>query len=160
MESLSLFEHCQKCASSCCKASSTIGAPILSKTEAEIIIGLWGEEVLNSIISPVGETYWLPKDQPDTNVCIFLKDNKCQIQTYKPMDCLCYPIKAIYEGPEIIFVADGECSAFASLTDDFISKAKKIALISIQRFQPETYLHWLENYIGWVNRSTKIILGK
>jgi Fe-S-cluster containining protein len=157
VESLSLFAHCQKCASNCCKASSTIGAPILSKNEADIISAFWGKGVLNSILSPENEMYWLPKDQPQTNVCIFLKDNKCQIQTYKPMDCLCYPIKAIYQGSKIIFVADRDCAALPGLTDDFIIKAKKIALISIQRFHRETYQHWLDHFIGWVRNSAKIL---
>jgi len=157
VDSLSLFAHCQKCSSNCCKASATIGAPILSETEAKIIIGLWGDKAVIPITSPAGETYWLPKDQENTNVCIFLKDNKCLIQTYKPMDCLCYPIKAIYQGSEIILVADNDCAALASLNEDFIRQAKRIALLSIQRFQPETYQHWLDNYIGWVKKSAKVL---
>jgi len=157
MESLSLFAHCQKCESNCCKSSSTIGAPILSEEEARTIRAFWGEKVIKPIKTPYGETYWLPEDQPDTNVCIFLKNNRCSIETHKPMDCLCYPIKAIYQSRRIIFVADGDCLALANLSEDFIKKAKRVAILSIQRFKPKTYQHWLDNFIGWVKKSAKIL---
>jgi len=150
MEKLSLLKYCQKCGATCCKASSTIGAPIISEEEATQIRKLFGGKVLKLIKSPSGEVYYLPNDTD--NVCTFLKNNQCILHEHgcKPLDCQCYPIKAIYKEDKIIYITDTDCPAFPRLTEDFIELAKIVALKSIKRFKPETYKHWLESYIGWV----------
>jgi Fe-S-cluster containining protein len=157
METLSLLEHCQKCNSKCCKASVGIGMPILSEKEASLMIFLWSKEMIQEVMGPSGEKYWVPRVHPSTNTCIFLKGDKCQAQTYKPMDCQCYPVKAIHQGEKIVYVIDQDCPAVADLSPEFFEQTKKIAAHSLARFRPETYAHWLKNYIGWVKKSGKII---
>jgi len=152
VDKLSLLEHCQKCDTKCCEAST-----ILSEKEANLMIFLWGKEFLIQHTGPSGEKYWIPNDHPGTSTCIFLKDGKCQAQSYKPLNCRCYPLKAILQGEKIVFVVDETCPAAAYLSPQFLEQAKKAAKFSLSRFRPETFKHWLANHIGWVAKSAKII---
>jgi Fe-S-cluster containining protein len=86
-----------------------------------------------------------------------MNNNKCRIQNVKPLDCLCYPLKAVYKGNSIAFIVDINCPANEFLNDKFLQEAKKIAVSSIQRFDRETYTHWLSNYVGWVGKTAKIL---
>ncbi|MFH1211760.1 MAG: hypothetical protein V1659_02405 [Candidatus Woesearchaeota archaeon] len=153
MNELSLLKFCIPCNSKCCKAGKLIGTPILSADEAKKMP--YPEKThLQEVISPVGEKYFVIKERKKSNKCFFLNDdNTCRIQNNKPLDCLCYPIKAVYSDDKIWYILDSECPACTSLSKDFIKNAKKIALKSIKRFDKQTYSHWLENYIGWVKKN-------
>jgi len=104
-----------------------------------------------------GEVYYTIRDC--CNQCYFIvSDGRCLIQNIKPLDDLCYPIKAIYdEVGGIIFVVDTFCPAHDKLTPEFIAEAKNVALKSIQRFSRATYEHWLQRHIGWITKTAKMI---
>ncbi|MFH1307466.1 MAG: hypothetical protein ABIH72_01285 [archaeon] len=151
-EKLSLYKFCALCNSKCCKDVGGIGSPILTKEERDEYEKV-REESTKKIKCSGGE-YFLLKTKNGTNQCIFLSDNgKCEIQEIKPMDCACYPIKAIYKNNEIIFILDSDCLASAHLSEEFIEKAKKVALESVKRFDKKIFQHWLDNYIGWVTST-------
>lgn len=153
---LSLLEYCLPCKSKCCKIGKLIGSPILDKGEASKI----GKKHLKKIKSPSGSSYYIIAERKGSTDCIFLiKDNKCKIQKVKPLDCLCYPIKAIYKNNSMIFIIDINCPASNCLTAEFIQEARKVAINSIRRFDKETYTHWLSNNIGWVDKTAKILPG-
>lgn len=102
------------------------------------------------VISPSGQTYYLIKEDEKTKRCFFLtKDNKCEVQKAKPLDCLCYPIKAVYRKNNIKFIGDKDCPALPHLSKEFIAESKKVALKSIKRFEKVTYNHWLKTYGVW-----------
>jgi len=151
MCNLSLFSHCEKCGAICCKASSTIGAPILSEEEARALEAQFGNDSVESVRAPNGEIYYITADL--RGYCAFLQGNQCLAQQNKPMDCLCYPVKAVYGRGKVVFVIDDNCPAVPCLTDDFIGLAKEVALSSIKRFSPVVFNHWLENFVGWVNNA-------
>jgi Fe-S-cluster containining protein len=154
MENLSLLKYCIPCNAKCCKTGKLIGSPILDEEESKEI----GKENVQEIITPKGKKYWILKERKENSNCRFLtKDNKCLIQNIKPLDCLCYPIKAVYNKNKIIFINDKDCLAHNKLNKEFIKEAKKIAIKSIKRFDKETYNHWLDNYVGWI-KSTAIKL--
>jgi len=149
-EELSLYTSCVPCNSKCCKDVGGIGSPILTKEERDKYEKV-KEGSTKEVVSPIGEKYYLLKTRSGTNHCIFLSDDgKCEIQEIKPMDCACYPIKAVYDKETILFIVDSNCPASESLSEEFILGAKKVALASIKRFDKETFQHWLDNYIGWV----------
>lgn len=151
---LSLLNHCRKCHAGCCKTGDLIGSPILSDEESAKI---QDKSCLKEIISPVGEKYWIIAEE-GTNRCHFLNDqDECELQKNKPLDCLCYPIKAVWKDNEIVYIIDTSCPAADYLSNEFINEAKKIALQSIKRFRKETYDHWLENYVGWIKSTEKQI---
>jgi Fe-S-cluster containining protein len=147
-EEVTLIKFCKDCGGKCCQGSTTIGVPILSKTEAEEL-GKKGASVKREV-TPTGEYYvaeWVEKKRCP----VLTKDNRCGIQEgMKPMDCLCYPIKAVPNGDSFKFLVDPDCPATKHLSPEFIENAKKIAIKSIERFDAETYQHWLDNYIGWI----------
>lgn len=151
---LSLLSHCQECDAVCCKASSTIGAPILSGEEAQALKDKFGDGSVKSILAPNGETCYIVTDMQ--GYCAFLQGDQCVAQEYKPMDCLCYPLKAIYRGEGIVFVIDNACPAVPYLADDFIEQAKEVALSSIKRFSPAVFNYWLGNFVGWVKNARVI----
>ncbi|MDD5254072.1 MAG: hypothetical protein PHG05_03120 [Candidatus Nanoarchaeia archaeon] len=149
---VSLIDYCIPCKARCCKTGKLIGSPILSNKEA----GRIGKNNLKKVKFPKGE-YWVIKEQQSTNRCFFLnKQNKCKLQNLKPLDCLCYPIKAVYEKDLIRFITDSDCPASSFLNKEFIRESKKIAIKSIKRFDRETYQHWLDNYVGWVRKTIKL----
>ena len=128
-----------------------IGSPILDVKETALIKE---KELLKEITSLSGNSYFIIRDDEKTRKCSFLgEDNKCRIQKMKPLDCLCYPIKAVYDKGKIKFIIDAECPAAKHLDKEFIKHAKRAALKSIKRFDRETYEHWLEKYIGWVGKT-------
>jgi Fe-S-cluster containining protein len=146
------FEHCFNCKAKCCKTGNLIGSPILSESEALEAKKISKDSVKN-ITLPIGKSYFILAEQEGTNRCPFLtRNNKCQIQNLKPLDCRCYPIKAIYNiNNSIKFIIDRHCPATPHLSKKFTKEAKKIALESINRFDREIYNHWLKNNVGWVN---------
>lgn len=151
MDELSLREHCIPCESKCCKTGDSIASPILSEDEALNI-----KESLKKIVFSGGE-YYLIEEQEGTNRCAFLTEKgECQIQDKKPLDCLCYPIKAVYDGKEIVYVVDINCPGAEHLTPKFIEKAKEVALESISRFSRETYEHWINNHEIWARDAVRI----
>ena len=151
MKEVSLHEFCKGCKSKCCKHVGGIGSPILDKKERDLCENRLKDST-KKVITPNGKIYYLIKEINQN--CIFLKDNgDCKIQDVKPLDCLCYPIKAIYSKDKIIFVVDANCPAQKKLDKNFIKKAKEIALISIKRFDKKTFGHWLKNHVGWVKRE-------
>jgi len=154
---LSLHKFCVPCNSKCCKDVGGIGSPILTKKERDEYEKI-KKSSTKELGSPTGKEYYLLEIKPGTNHCIFLSDKgKCEIQNIKPMDCACYPIKAVYKGDEIIFILDSDCPASGHLTEEFVSHAKIVASDSIKRFDKETFQHWLDNYIGWVTSTGKQI---
>ncbi len=153
MNELSLLKFCRPCNAKCCKTGKLIGSPIISIEESK---KLSDEEKthLRTVISPTKKEYFVIKKQTNSNKCFFLsEDNTCRIQNVKPMDCLCYPIKAIILNNKIDFIVDPDCPASPHLSKEFITKAKQIALESLKRFDKETYNHWLDNYVGWAKEK-------
>ncbi|MCL5010619.1 MAG: hypothetical protein M1127_00160 [Patescibacteria group bacterium] len=154
---LSLLKECQICKNNCCIAGDLCGTPILSAEEAEEIkrSSLKDGSVLSAIISSSGQRYFIIQEEKGRKRCSFLSlDNKCLIQDIKPLDCLCYPVKAVYKQGKIKFIIDGTCPAAQNLSENFIKNAKKIALESIRRFDPNTYTEFLKNYSIWVWQDT------
>jgi len=154
-EKLSLLKYCIPCKAKCCKTGRLIGSPILSRGEISRI-----EKTANrrfkKITSPAGEDYFIIREQKRTKRCFFLtEENKCYIQNKKPLDCLCYPVKAIYDNHSIKFMIDNKCPAARHLSKKFLKNAKITALKSIKRFNKLTYEHWLDNYVGWVKIAQK-----
>ena len=146
-KNLSLLNFCIPCKAKCCKTGKLIGSPILSKDEIDKI---GRNENLQEITSPTGEKYFIIKEYKGTKKCFFLSEgNECKIQDKKPLDCLCYPIKAVYSEDKIVFITDQNCPAAKNLSKEFIERAREIALKSIKRFDKETYEHWLNNNVGW-----------
>ncbi|MBI5347310.1 MAG: hypothetical protein HZB66_01730 [Candidatus Aenigmarchaeota archaeon] len=153
-QNLSLLEYCIPCKAKCCKTSSLIGSPILSYDEAFKIKKI-SSEAIKEITIPKGKKYYVIEEQKGTNKCFFLtNENNCRIQYTKPLDCLCYPIKAVYN-KTIKFVIDDNCPAAKHLTNDFITNAKSVALESIKRFDEQTCDHWLENFDIWASKKYK-----
>jgi len=64
----------------------------LSKFEAKLIKKLFGEDK----VIKIKEKYFLAKRQDDS--CIFLRNNTCSIQEYKPLACKLWPFY-IYRKP-------------------------------------------------------------
>jgi len=156
-QNLSLLKFCISCNASCCKIKGEfIGTPILSEDEVCQMQKITTEN-FDKIESPSGQSYWIIKEQKGTSRCFFLtKDNKCVVQRVKPLDCLCYPLKALHQDDSIVFVIDPTCPATEKLSDGFIQEAKKIAVKSILRFDQITYQHWLDNHIGWIKKAKRL----
>lgn len=153
-KNLSLLDYCKKCHASCCKTGDLIGSPILSADE---IAKIKDKSYLKEITSPVGEKYWIIAEE-GTNRCHFLNEkDECDLQNDKPLDCLCYPLKATWHNDDIIYILDTNCPAAEHLSADFYEEALKVAKKSIKRFKKETYNHWLENYVGWIKFTKKQI---
>jgi Fe-S-cluster containining protein len=157
MNKLSLLHECQKCKSKCCKTGDLIGSPILSSRE---VVKFTKLEFYNlQKIETSDGIYWIIKNQKPSNKCAFLDDDfKCRIENKKPLDCLCYPIKAIWHKNNIEYILDDLCPSSKNLSPTFINEAKVVALKSIRRFSPVVYNHWLNNHVGWVNKKSKSTL--
>jgi len=153
---LSLLKYCIPCKARCCIIGRFIGSPILSQEEAAKIKAV-SRGHLKKVLSPTKFFYYILVERKNTNRCFFLtKENKCRIQKMKPLDCLCYPIKAVYKNNgSIKFITDEKCPAIEHLGNEFVKKAKVVALRSIKRFDKETYLHWLDNNVGWIKKTKK-----
>jgi len=84
-----------------------------------------------------------------SNRCFFLgPDNKCVIQDVKPLDCVAYPVRAVYsECNNVEFIIDSSCPASVGLSEGFVKEAKSLALRSLKRFSRKAYLHWFDNYL-------------
>jgi len=154
---LSLKEYCDPCGAYCCSHGTTIGSPIISEDEKKRIIRHYERKhpyVAKGFqkITLTKEHYYVILEKPD-KTCYFIKESNCLIQAAKPLDCLIYPIKAVYES-EISHIIDISCPASKFLTHEFIETAKKLALESVKRFDRATYAHWLENFVGWVKKPT------
>lgn len=154
---LSLLKYCIPCKARCCRTGRLIGSPILSQEEA-VRIKAVSRGHLKKILSPTKKIYYILAERKGTNRCFFLAEgSKCKIQKAKPLDCLCYPIKAVYKSDgSIKFITDEKCPAAERLSSEFIKKAKMTALESIRRFDKKTYLHWLDNNVGWVKEGKEI----
>ncbi len=150
MKRLSLIEYCIPCKSKCCKVGKFFGSPILDLKEANKIKNYVQEVKLKS-----GKKYFILKEGKKGNNCIFLINHKCKIQNKKPLDCLCYPLKAVYSKNKVVYIIDKNCSTSKFIDKKFIKDAKKIALKSIKRFDKETYDHWLKNNVGWVKKTSR-----
>jgi Fe-S-cluster containining protein len=149
MGDLSLIKYRIPCKSKCCKVGKFFGSPILDYKEAKKI-----KDYVKEIKLKSGKTYFILKEGKKGQDCIFLKDGKCKIEKNKPLDCLCYPVKAIYSKDKIVYVLDKACPVSKGLDKNFIKDSKKVALKSIKRFDKETYNHWLKNNVGWVRKTS------
>jgi len=145
---LSLLRYCISCKAKCCKISKKIGSPILCEREAAKLKKI-NPNAIKKVKTKYGE-YFILKEKKNKE-CPFLFNLKCKTEKIKPLDCLCYPIKAVWKKDEIKFITDKDCPAHKKLSKTFIKEAKKIALKSIKRFNKQTYNHWLKNNVGWVN---------
>lgn len=158
-QSLSLWwSHCYKCGAKCCISGKTIGAPIVSKGEKDVVLQhpyftgfYFQKEVL-----PNGKYYYIPTTGSDGSCWFLTLNRRCLIQDVKFNDCKAYPIKAIRKGGEIIFIIDIHCPAARHLTPEFISAAKEVALQSLNRWDSEVYQHWLDHYIAWVKDAMEL----
>lgn len=201
---LSLLEHCRECRAKCCRGGK-FGSPIISEEEEKAICQFLADKVISStirrVISPTNWAYYVVEELTEERQCVFLdmESNECLIQSVKPLDCLCYPLKAIYKpkralivvqdvscgqeasgtahplylGPldwdglsnppkEIwlsdiaTIVVDTQCPAVEHLSSEFLKAALKVAVKSIGRFDRITYQHWLDDYIGWIERAVAL----
>lgn len=154
---LSLLKYCKECGAKCCITKEFFGTPILSEEEVSRIQKFTDKGCFTKVISPVDETYYIIQEQEGTKRCAFLtEENLCFIQAVKPLDCLCYPVKAIWKADLIMFVIDEQCPAASHRTVEFTLKAVKMACKSLRRFDAETYEHWLVNHIGWLEKATPL----
>lgn len=156
---LSLLPCCQKCGAKCCIPGETIGAPIITKEECWEVFKLLGFGYFEKVSLPNGKHYCVPRKPRYSGYsgrCIFLKENKCTAQAVKFADCRAYPIKAIRKEARTIFVIDTHCPAARHLTPEFITKAKEVALQSLNQWDPEVYQHWLDNYIQWIKDAIEL----
>ncbi len=150
---LSLLQDCIPCESTCCKHSDSIGSPILDRKEVSNISEIKKGGIMR--VSIKGEVpYHVILEGEDREGCHFLsEEGTCQIQEAKPLDCLSYPIKAVYNGDSIDFLIDADCPASRLLTPEFIEEAKRISIGSLGRFSKKIYNHWLENSVGWIKKG-------
>jgi len=158
---LSLKDHCIPCGARCCKISKSIGSPILSEDEKENITKFLKEKNKGKPdcfkrIEVGNECYYIIKEK-DKNCYLLNSKHHCTIQEVKPLDCLAYPVKAIFEGKNISLIMDKECPALNFLSPGFIEQAKRMAIKSIERFSPQIYNHWLKKNVDWINQSAKKI---
>lgn len=157
----SLLFHCKPCGSACCLYSS----PIVSEDERERIINASGNDLFLRQETPTGAYYVIGRAadgslrgidtelNPAATPCGYLApDGMCAIHALKPMDCRAYPLRAI-PGPGGPLHPDWRlhhaCPAAPTLSRVFIGAARSIALGSLKRFHPETYLDWLRRYSPW-----------
>lgn len=154
---LSLLPHCQKCGSKCCIPGETIGVPIVTKQEAREAFKIFGFGYFEKVVLHNGQHYCVPRKVKWPGRCIFLnQQNQCAAQKVKFADCRAYPIKAIRKEGRIICVIDIHCPAAPYLTPEFIAAAKKIALETIEAWEPEVYQHWLDHYIQWTKDALEL----
>ena len=154
---LSLLKFCIPCNAKCCKHGETIGSPILDEQEMKKIKKVLDKEIKEVVLENGKKYYVIIVDEKEKRCPYLSKDNKCLIQEVKPLDCAIYPIKAVYVNDEpeddtIKFVVDSDCPASKHLSKEFIEEAKKLSVESLKRFDKQTFNHWLNNYIGWVQR--------
>lgn len=57
--------------------------------------------------------------------CIFYKNNRCLIQSIKPLDCRLYPIKMKFKGSKVIIGISTGCKYFSSLNENGKNKLYK-----------------------------------
>jgi len=143
------LSHCLPCEATCCKVSDSIGSPILSEDEASKIEKI-SKRSTRKVESPTGQEYYTLLEREDGKCYLLTRRNRCRAQKAKPLDCLSYPIKAVYGENSVEFILDPNCPASEHLTEEFIQSAKIVALDSMARFDSKTYNHWLENNVGWV----------
>jgi Fe-S-cluster containining protein len=146
---LSLLSYCMNCHAKCCQSGVAIGFPILSEDEVHRINEPAG---VREIHAAPGKSYFVTREK-NGGQCYFLADGACAIQSVKPLDCACYPVKAVPGDNHVRFVVDGECEATRHINGEFFDRAKIVALQSMSRFDRVVYEHWLANHIGWVRRS-------
>jgi len=148
-DKLSLLNHCLLCKAKCCRISNLIGSPIISDNEAKNINKIKKDCLIKHVYNK--EKYFTIKEKGNSKECIFLnQENKCLLQKFKPLDCLCYPIKAVYDKQgKIKFIIDSNCPASKSLDERFVKMAELIALESIRRFDKEAYNDWIDKFVGW-----------
>lgn len=156
-EKLSLLEYCIPCNSTCCKHSDSIGTPILDKKEHDKIINFDSKGDIKNVKVENGEEYYVILGDKKGNCSYLNEEGRCRIQKVKPLDCLVYPIKALYGRDFYKFVIDSNCPASSHLTEEFIEEARRLSIISIKRFSKTVYAHWLKNNVGWVEKSGKNI---
>lgn len=147
----SLRASCLNCRVNCCQKGHW-QSPILDRLEVDGIVSLFGEEVRNGfkeVLLKTNKKYFII-DSKSNGDCFFYNRGLCLIQEKKPIDCACYPIKAINSNSGFIFVLDSSCPASKVLTSEFIKNAKNLALESVKRFDKDTYDHWLKHTLHWV----------
>lgn len=152
---LSLKRYCEPCGSTCCRHGEAYGAPIISEQEKESIGRFYEEEYgkdadLFERIVIGTEYYYIVKEINGRCYSLDEQSNDCIIQETKPLDCLIYPLKAIYQGNEKVLVIDTQCPASLHLSPEFIEAASSLAMKSIGMFSQEAYQHWMRNNISWV----------
>jgi len=151
VESNNLKKICHACQSCCCKNGAFFSSPILSLAEAAAIISRFPEsqEIIQEVKGPTGEYYYTFSKTNPIGSCHFLDSKyRCKIYNIKPLDCQSYPIRAVHSYANIKFIVDKNCPASTNLHYKFIRNCREIARQSINRFDKETYRHWLENNVG------------
>ena len=85
-DNLSLHEICQDCGTRCCKEP---GPPVVLPEELEKIRAYLKENNLKDHIMKSKDSYIIPRDK---NKCAYLKEEGCEIQEVKPLECAVYPL--------------------------------------------------------------------
>ena len=152
---LSLKKYCDPCGATCCRHGEAYGAPIISEPEKESISRFYREkygkdaDLFERIVIGT-EHYYIVKEIDGRCYSLDEQFNDCTIQQAKPLDCLIYPLKAIYQGNEKVLVIDTQCPASPHLTSEWIERASILAMISIGMFSQKAFQHWMDHNISWV----------
>ena len=95
------YDVCTNCftGGNCCSSFDRINAPVLNKQE---LIQL--KEVLKSddFYDVVDDNLY--KIRLNNNECIFLKNGRCQVYDYRPLDCKLYPFDIIKKNSKYYLV--------------------------------------------------------
>nr|VFJ58811.1 MAG: Fe-S-cluster containining protein [Candidatus Kentron sp. DK] len=155
----SLLRHCYPCGSECCRYSS----PIISPDEKDRIVTSYRKDFFIEQSTPTGNYFVIGRHadgsfrEIDPQVgksspCGYLDtDGSCTIHNIKPLDCRTYPLRAVPNTvmDRIEWRFHRACPATPCINAEFLAAAQIIALTSLHRFAPETYMDWLHKYSPW-----------
>lgn len=149
---MSLLGICSTC--NCCKS----GSPIVSDVERECIITQTGNDYFTKVKTKNEESYFIIGKNKNgglrdlsKDLCpYFSQEKKCTIQEVKPLDCVLYPIKPVYESLCVnpYVVVDTRCSASEKLSIEFYTISSGLVKKFLNQFTPSQ----LEHYITYINR--------
>ncbi|MBE6153948.1 MAG: YkgJ family cysteine cluster protein [Firmicutes bacterium] len=111
------YDICTNCFAdgNCCSSFDTINAPVLNKDELMQLI-----EVLkkDDFYDAVDDNLY--KIRTNNNECIFLKNGRCSIYNFRPLDCKLYPFDIIKKDSKYYLVLyQLDCIEGYTIVDNF-----------------------------------------